>query len=68
MGLKNTGKKGSEVRDRIQYTLSDKVLLVCGMDRFGIAELLKPRIGHLWNLIFALGIKIPINNLKLYIP
>ncbi|NLI61398.1 MAG: quinate 5-dehydrogenase [Clostridiales bacterium] len=67
-GLKNTLERRvvQFVNDECGISLMDKkILLVCGLDRFGMAETLESLGGKVTygDLIFALGIKIPINSL-----
>jgi len=67
-GLKNTLERRVVrfVNDECGISLKDKkILLVCGLDRFGMAEALESLGGKVTygDLMFALGIKIPINSL-----
>jgi len=68
-GLKNTLERKVVdylVKEKIVDFRDKKVLLVCGMDRFGMAESLE-KTGCdlvLGDLIFALGVPIPIRSLK----
>lgn len=68
-GLKNTLERRvvKFVNEEYNIPFADKkVLLVCGMDRFGMAETFETLGSKVTygDLIFALGIKIPINSLK----
>jgi len=68
-GLKNTLERkviDYLVREKIIDFKNKKVLLVCGMDRFGMAESLEKSGCDLvlGDLIFALGVPIPIKSLK----
>jgi hypothetical protein len=68
-GLKNTLERkviDYLIRQKIIDFQNKKVLLVCGMDRFGMAESLE-KAGCdlvLGDLIFALGLPIPLKSLK----
>lgn len=72
-GLKNTLERKVVdylVKEKILDFKNKKVLLVCGMDRFGMAEALENTGCDLvlGDLIFALGLPIPLKSLKsLYI-
>ncbi|HZJ56929.1 MAG TPA: quinate 5-dehydrogenase [Clostridia bacterium] len=68
-GLKNTLERRVVrfVNDECNIPFKDKrVLLVCGMDRFGMAETFETLGSKVTygDLIFALGVKIPINSLR----
>ncbi len=68
-GLKNTLERRvvQFVNDECGISLMGKrILLVSGLDRFGMAESLEALGGKVTygDLIFALGIKIPINSLR----
>jgi len=68
-GLKNTLERKVVdylIKEKIVDFKDKKVLLVCGMDRFGMAESLEKSGCDLvlGDLIFALGVPIPIRSLK----
>ena len=68
-GLKNTLERRVVrfVNDECNIPFMDKrILLVCGLDRFGMAESFEELGGKVTygDLIFALGIKIPITSLR----
>jgi len=68
-GLKNTLERKVVdylIKEKVVDFKNKKVLLVCGMDRFGMAEALE-KAGCdlvLGDLIFALGVPIPLKSLK----
>lgn len=68
-GLKNTLERkviDYLIKQKVVDFKNKKVLLVCGMDRFGMAESLE-KAGcdlTLGDLIFALGLPIPLKSLK----
>lgn len=68
-GLKNTLERkviDYLIREKIVDFKNKRVLLVCGMDRFGMAESLE-KSGcdlTLGDLVFALGVPVPLKSLK----
>lgn len=67
-GLKNTLERRvvKFVNDECGIPLLDKkILLVCGMDRFGMAETFEGLGGHVLygDFMFALGVKLPIKSI-----